>query len=47
MDGDEMKKPKIKKRKGYWLVYNQRKNKFKCYSFSDAELWYRVLSLEK
>ena len=39
-----MKKPKIKKRKNYWLVYTNKKQKFKCFSPSAVELCYNLLS---
>lgn len=40
-----MKKPKIKKRKKYWLVYTNKKDAAKCYSEYSARLWFDVLVL--
>jgi hypothetical protein len=41
-----MKKPKIKKRGGAWLVYTSRANLFKCFNFKDVQLYYNVLLKE-
>ena len=38
-----MKKPKIKKRKNYYLVYTDKKQMFKCYNLSTVNLYYNVL----
>ena len=38
-----MKKPKIKKRKNYWLVYTDKKSAFKCYNLETATFYYNVL----
>ena len=37
-----MKKPKIKKRRHYWIVRADRRNVVKCYSLDAARLWYNV-----
>ena len=42
-----MKKPKIKKRKNYWLVYQNKKQTVKCFSEDSARLWCAVLLHEK
>lgn len=39
-----MKKPKIKKRKNYWLVYTDKKHALKCYSIAAARLWFQALT---
>lgn len=41
-----MKKPKIKKRKNYYLVYTDKKSALKCYSLAAARLWYNVLAMQ-
>ena len=41
-----MKKPKIRKKKNYWLVYTNRKEAFKCFRKEDIELCYQVLLME-
>lgn len=44
-----MKKPKIKKRGGAWLVYTNKKQVFKCFNYSTVQLYFNVLKrgLEK
>ena len=42
-----MKKPKIKKYKNYWLVYNDKKSAFKCFNRSTVELYYYILLEER
>lgn len=42
-----MKKPKIKQRKNYWLVYTDKKQVVKCFDIDGAKLWYNVLVLEQ
>ena len=38
-----MKKPKIKKRKNYWIVYRDKKHTFKCYNPVTVEFYYNYL----
>ena len=38
-----MRKPKIKKRKNYWIVYKHREQIFKCFSLETAHFYYNVL----
>ena len=38
-----MKKPKIKKRRGYWLVYLNKKEVFKCFNENTALFYYEFL----
>ena len=38
-----MKKPKLKKRGGAWLVYQNKNKLFKCFDECGARLWYGVL----
>lgn len=38
-----MKKPKIKKRGNYWLVYTDKKQMFKCFNYSTVQLYYKLL----
>ena len=38
-----MKKPKIKKRKNYYLVYTNKKQAFKCFHIKTALLYYNML----
>lgn len=38
-----MKKPKIKKRGGIWLVYRERKKAFTCYDEKTALFYYNFL----
>lgn len=38
-----MKKPKIIKRKNYWLVYVNKKEMFKCFDISTAKFCYNFL----
>ncbi len=38
-----MKKPKIKKRKNYYLVYTTKKERFKCFNLNTAIFYYNVL----
>lgn len=42
-----MKKPQMKKRRGAWLVYIDKKHAFKCYNKHAARIAFRVLSLAK
>lgn len=41
-----MKKPKIKKRRHYWLVYTDKKHAFKCFNYSTVQLYFNVLLKE-
>lgn len=41
-----MKKPRIKKRGGRWLVYREKKKAFQCFDEATALLCYNVLLLE-
>ena len=41
-----MKKPKIKQRKNYFLVFRERKKAFKCFDKTSALFYYNVLMLE-
>lgn len=41
-----MKKPKIKKRGGAWIVYRNKKQMFKCFSESGARTCYGALWIE-
>jgi hypothetical protein len=47
MDGKKMKKPKIKKRKNYYLVYWEKTKAFTCFDLAGAKLYYNLLLLEK
>ena len=38
-----MKKPKIRKRKKYWLVYTNKKSAFKCYNLATVRTYYNLL----
>ena len=38
-----MKKPKIKKRKNYWLVYRKKKEAFQCFDKKSALFCYELL----
>ena len=39
----KFKKPTVKKCKGYWLVYSNKKQIFKCFSYSVAMFYYDFL----
>lgn len=41
-----MLKPKVKKKRGYWLVYTNKKQAFKCFSKDSINLYYNVLLKE-
>ena len=41
-----MKKPKIKKRGGVWIVYRDKKSAFKCFSEKSALFAYDLLLKE-
>lgn len=41
-----MKKPKIKKRRRYWLVYTNKKRAFKCYNLNTVTFYYNYLLKE-
>ena len=41
-----MKKPKIKKRGGVWIVYRDRRHAFTCYTESGAIFAYNLLLKE-
>lgn len=41
-----MKKPKIKKRKNYWLVYREKIKAFKCFDKKSALMYYELLKNE-
>lgn len=41
-----MKKPKIKKRKNYWLVYTNKKRAFKVFNPSIINIYYNLLLKE-
>ena len=38
-----MRKPKIRKRKNYWLVYLKKAEAFKCYDKKSALFYYELL----
>jgi hypothetical protein len=38
-----MKKAKIKKRRDFWIVYTDRKNRAICYSLEAAQMWRVIL----
>lgn len=38
-----MKKPKIKKRRGCWIIRVNRENIARCYSIEAARLWWELL----
>ena len=46
MERLNMKKPKIKKCKNYWLVYTDKKSAFKCFNYDTVELYYNLLLME-
>ena len=41
-----MKRPKMKKRKGYWLVYREREKCYKCFDLERAEFCFTLLTNE-
>lgn len=41
-----MKKPKIKKRGGLWIVYREKNKVFKCFSEYGARICYGALMIE-
>jgi hypothetical protein len=43
---EQMKKPKLKKRGGVWIVYRNKKHMFKCFSEYGARVCYGALMIE-
>ena len=41
-----MIKPRVKKKKTYWLVYTNKKEMFKCYSIAAKDMIYNLLLKE-
>ena len=41
-----MRKPKIKKRRGYWLIYTNKKRAFKVFNPSIITFYYNLLLKE-
>ena len=41
----KLRKPIVKKRKNYWLVYTDKKAMFKCFNYESVELYYNLLLL--
>lgn len=39
-----MRKPKIKKRGGAWIVYRNKKQAFKCFDIKTATFYYNLLA---